>query len=177
MDAPIIATSPTVRLPDPHAPAVETPPSELAELTRQLITLQRQQLAVTKARLDNGDTAVVAILNRVLEAQHEQVGLLKAQQAAADSGARWRSFLARWSNEFPDAGSQSKAVLPLVERAYLTAVQELTEKLQDENFDSDSEFEWAELLDRYGVRLGQLGNVLNQLGPIADAAGSERPTS
>ena len=32
------------------------------------------------------------------------------------------------------------------------------------------EFSLGEFLDRYGMRLAQLGNVLNVLGPLADAA-------
>ena len=62
-----------------------------------------------------------------------------------------------------------------VERAYLALIQELTDKLRDEDTEIGSEFGLGEFLDRYGMRLSQLGSVLSQLGPIADAAASEPP--
>ena len=34
----------------------------------------------------------------------------------------------------------------------------------------DNEFALGEFLDRYGIRLGLLGNILGQLGPLAEAA-------
>jgi len=132
-------------------------------------------------RLAPGDNApsqpqtseVQLLLRQVLEIQKEQLAVLKAQQAANDSQSRWRAFLARWNHEFPGVGSACRTTLPIVERAYLTLLEELTDKLQSEDADIDNEFALSEFLDRYGMKLGQLGSVLSQLGPIADAAKSE----
>ena len=47
----------------------------------------------------------------------------------------------------------------------------MTRRLTDEDAEGiDDEFSLGEFLDRYGMRLAQLGNVLNVLGPLADAA-------
>lgn len=113
-------------------------------------------------------------LRQLLEVQREQLAVLKAQAAAADSIARWRAFLARWQTDFPDIGTACKQVLPVVERAYLTLMQDLTDRLKDDSNDPiDTDFALGEFLDRYGMRLGQLGTVLSQLGPLADAAPAE----
>ena len=140
MDPSIYVSSPSVTLPPSSAEPGPPRPDE-ADLLRQLLDVQREQLA-----------------------------LAKAQVAAQDSGARWRAFLQRWQPDFPGVGQDCKDVLPVVERAYLTLVGELTERLKDEPDALDHEFGVSEFLDKYGVRLGQLGNVLGQLGPLADAA-------
>jgi hypothetical protein len=123
----------------------DTPPSEVPDLLRQLIALQQ-----------------------------EQVSLIKAQQASQDGGAKWRAFLSRWENEFPGIGTSCKAVLPLLERAYLALIRDLTERLQENPDAVGDEFSLSEFLDRYGMRLGQLGNILGQLAPLADAAPPEK---
>jgi hypothetical protein len=110
------------------------------------------------------------LLRQLIALQQEQVNLLKAQQASQDAGARWRSFLSRWEGEFPGIGSACKQTLPLVERAYLTLIRDLTERLADEPDALADDFSLSEFLDRYGMRLGQLGNVLGQLAPLADAS-------
>ena len=117
------------------------PPAETNDLLRQLVDLQREQLVAMR------------------------------QQAASQDGlARWKSFLARWQDEFPDVGGACKQVLPVVERAYLGRIQDLTLKVQESEGDGlDNEFALAEFLDRYGMRLSQLGVVLGQLGTLADA--------
>ena len=96
---------------------------------------------------------------------------LKAQIAGQDNGSKWRSFLARWEEEFPQIGSACKQALPTLERAYLGLVRELTERVNaTEAAELDDEFVLGEFLDRFGIRLGQLGNILSQLAPLADAA-------
>jgi hypothetical protein len=116
------------------------PPTELADLLRQLIAVQQ-----------------------------EQVALLKAQAASQDGTARWRAFLARWESEFPGIGPACKRALPVLERAYLTLVRELTEKLGDDPDTLTDEFVLAEFLDRFGLRLGQMANLIGQLAPLAEA--------
>jgi hypothetical protein len=124
----------------PKGPVNGTSNPEVADLLRQLIDIQKEQLAFQKA------------------------------QAAASEG-RWRAFLARWQTEYPDVGPSCRDILPILERAYLSLVTDLTERLKDEESEGlESEFALAEFLDRYGMRLGQLGTILSQIAPIADAA-------
>ena len=137
MTAPVYVMPPALTV---HGPA-ETPPSEVADLLRQLIALQQ-----------------------------EQVSLLKVQLANQDSTARWRAFLARWEDEFPGVGTACRQVMPAIERAYLTLVREVAEKLAAEPDALADEFSLAEFLDRHGTRLGQMGNLMSQIVPLADAA-------
>jgi hypothetical protein len=117
---------------------------------------------------------VAQLLRQLIGLQTEQVGLLKTQVANQESGARPRSFLARWAEEFPNIGGACKVALPTLERAYLTLVRELTERVnQAEGGELEDEFVLSEFLDRFAPRLGQLGNILSQLGPLADACGDE----
>lgn len=114
---------------------------------------------------------VPELLRQMLELQREQVALLRTQVAAQDNLSRWRAFLSRWSNEFPDIGGACKQVLPAVERAFLVMLQELTDRLTGEDpQDITDEFVLNEFLDRYGIRLGQLATIISQLSPLADAA-------
>lgn len=114
---------------------------------------------------------VADLLRQLLDAQREQVYLLKAQQAAQDSLSRWKAFLSRWAGEFPEVGGACRQVLPTIERAYLTMMKELTDRLRAEEADDlTDEFVLNEFLDRYGIRLAQLGNILSQISPLADAA-------
>lgn len=129
------------------------------------LTVQGQPVARTSELAD--------LLRQLVAAQQEQVNLLKAQAAKEDSQARWRAFLARWGDEFPGIGSTCKELLPTLERAYLSMVRDVTDRLASDPELLTDEFMMAEFLDRYGMRLGQLGNVLSQLSPLADAAPRE----
>jgi hypothetical protein len=120
----------------------------VADLLRQLVALQQEQVSVLKAQ------------------QQAQ----QAQQASQDGNARWRSFLSRWDAEFPGIGGACKQALPMLERAYLGLIRELTDKLAADPDALSDEFLLSEFLDRYGMRLGQLGNLLGQLAPLADAS-------
>ena len=44
----------------------------------------------------------VELLRQILEVQREQLTYQKAAAAAHDAMARWRGFLSRWQQEFPD---------------------------------------------------------------------------
>lgn len=145
MDASIIVAAPPVRLPDPPAPSGVG--SELTDLLRQTLDVQKDQLAI-----------------------------LRTQAANQDGASRWRAFLNRWETDFPGIGVSCKQVLPVVERAYLGLIRELTDKLKDGGGDLDDEFVLNEFLDRYGMRLNQLGTILSQLGTLADAAPAETPS-
>ena len=146
MDASIIVSSPMLRLPDSPS-AVGN--AESADLLRQMIELQREQL-----------------------------GLMRARHAASDDKARWQNFYNRWAGEFPELPGLCKGVLPTVERAFLELLQELSEKLTGEDaVDLASEFAMAEFLDKYGVRLAQLGNILGQVGHLSNVVPPAEPTA
>ncbi|HEV3439821.1 MAG TPA: hypothetical protein VG122_20815 [Gemmata sp.] len=117
---------------------------------------------------------VADLLRQLIGLQQEQVGLIKTQIANQDNSSRWRSFLARWEQEFPSIGAACKQALPLLERAYLGLIQDLTDRVNSsEAAELDDEFVLSEFLDRFGIRLGQLGNILSQLAPLAEAAPAE----
>lgn len=137
---PIFVAPPNLRLPEVPPPHPAT--GETTELLRQLVELQREQIA-----------------------------LARTAATAADHQARWRNFLGRWKDEFPDVGAACKDVLPIIERTYLRIIQELTDRLRgDDPDDLENEYVLAEFLDKYGMRLSQLGTIVGQLSPIADAA-------
>jgi hypothetical protein len=137
---PIIVAAPHLQLPDVPAP---TSPSEIGDLLRHLVDLNR-----------------------------EQVGLLRHLVAVHDGGAaKWKAFLGRWQSEFPDAGADCKAVLPSVERAFLTAVKDVTDRLAETNAeDLENDFALGEFLDRHSNRLSQLAGIINHLTPLSDNA-------
>jgi hypothetical protein len=129
------------------APVPPSPTGEMADLLRQLIDLQRDHLAV-----------------------------VRQQQANQDEREKWKVFYGRFSSEFPDLPASCKAVLPLVERTYLGVMSELTERLSNESeTDLTSEFTLQEILDRYAPRMMQLGNLLGQIGHLANLAPPPEP--
>lgn len=147
MNAPIYVTPPpVVPLPD-SAPAQQQQVGVVPQLLRQLIGLQQ-----------------------------ETVGLLKTQLANQDQSGRWKAFLKRWSDEFPNVGPACKQAAPLLERAYLTLLTELTERVNSADAgEFDNEFALGDFLDRFGVRIGQLSNILGQIAPLADATPNPPP--
>ena len=116
-------------------------------------------------------TEIGDLLRQILDAQREQVALLRALVAAQDASAKWRAFLARWSGDYPELGGACRKVLPDLERAYLGMLRELTERLRTEDpADLSDDFVLNEFLDRYGMRFSQLATVMTQVGPLAEAA-------
>lgn len=113
---------------------------------------------------------VVEILRQLLEVQREQLNYLRASASAHDMGARWRAFLNRWQGEFPDLSETCRKALPILEQCYGKLIAELTEHLSGNGTDAlDNEFALQDFLDRYGMRLGQLGTILNLVAPLAEA--------
>ncbi|HKB06189.1 MAG TPA: hypothetical protein VKD90_28595 [Gemmataceae bacterium] len=111
------------------------------------------------------------LLRELIAVQREQLAYLRAAHDAQNANARWRAFLARWSEEFPGVGDGCLKALPMIERAFLRHLDELTRRLTDEEADNiEDEFSLGEFLDRFGMRLGQLGNLLNVVSPLAEAA-------
>ena len=110
------------------------------------------------------------LLRQLVELQREQLGLFRQQMANQDERAKWKAFHGRFADDFPDLPANCKRVLPAVERAYLSLMNDLTERLGDDPDELNSEFGLTELLDRFGVRLMQLGNILGQVGHLANVA-------
>jgi hypothetical protein len=114
-----------------------------------------------------------SLLRELIDVQREQLAYLRAAHDAQNHAARWQNLLNRWTDEFPHVGDGCIKAFPLIERAFLRLLDDLTRRLTDEDAEAiDDEFSLGEFLDRYGMRLAQLGNVLNVLGPLADAARS-----
>jgi len=112
----------------------------------------------------------VDLLRQILEVQREQLAYQRAAAAAHDMTARWRAFLSRWQQDFPDLGESCKKALPQLERCYGQLLRDLTDKLSDEEHGLDNEFALQEFLDRFGMRLAQLGTILNLVAPLAEAS-------
>jgi hypothetical protein len=115
--------------------------------------------------------AQATLLRELIDVQREQLAYLRAAHENQNTNARWQAFLARHAEEFPGVGRGCVEAFPLIERAFLKLLDDLTRRLTDEDAEAiDDEFSLGEFLDRYGMRLAQLGNVLNVLGPLAEAA-------
>jgi hypothetical protein len=53
-------------------------------------------------------------------------------------------------------------------------ISSLVEELRREGEDAlDNDFALQDFLDRYGMRLGQLGNILNLVAPLAESANQQ----
>jgi hypothetical protein len=111
---------------------------------------------------------VVELLRQMLEVQREQLTYQRTAAAAHDMTARWRAFLSRWNHEFPGLSEACKRTMPMLEKCYGQMINDLTERLSDEDA-LDSDFAVQEFLDRYGMRLAQLGTILNLVAPLAEA--------
>src|SRR5262249_41910946 len=102
--------------------------------------------------------AQVELLREMLDVQKEQ---LKQLRASHDMGGRWRAFLTRWQEEFPDLAVACRKALPAIERAYGKLMADLTDTVCQDGGDAlDTDFALQEFLDRYGMRLAQLGTIL-----------------
>jgi hypothetical protein len=118
--------------------------------------------------------ASVELLAKLVDLQSQQLTLMRASQANQDHLARWRALLGRWQDDFPGMGRRCKAILPPLERAYLELIADLAERLNNEETDGiENEFGLNEFLDRYGVRLSQLGTILGLIGTLADAGATD----
>ncbi len=112
------------------------------------------------------------LLRQLLEVQREQLALQKAAAAAHDANSRWRAFLARWQQDYPELPDACRTALPILERTYGGLISELADHLrQNGNGALDNEFVLGEFLDRYGMRLSQLGTILSLVAFLAEAAG------
>jgi hypothetical protein len=119
---------------------------------------------------------VADLLRQILEVQREQLACLRASAAAHDTTARWRAFLSRWQQELPDLSEGCRKAIPLLERSYGQLIHELTSRLNDDAYDLENEFSLQEFLDRNGMRLAQLGTILNLVAPLGEAGPSTEST-
>jgi hypothetical protein len=111
------------------------------------------------------------LLQQLLEIQREQLVHLRNLAGAHDGVARWRAFLERWQDDFSQLPSACRQIMPILERSYGKLVSELTEHLVQNDGDTlENDFELQEFLDRYGMRLSQLGTILNLVAPFAEVA-------
>jgi hypothetical protein len=126
---------------------------------------------------DTSNADVAELLRQILEVQRDQLNQMRQTAAAQDAMARWRALMARWREEFPDLPEGCRKALPILEKAYGSIVAQMVEELRDHGAEGlDTDFALQEFLDRYGMRLGQLGNILNLVGPLAEA-GSQNESS
>jgi hypothetical protein len=110
------------------------------------------------------------LLRQMLDVQREQLAQMRIFLGAHDGGARWRAFLERWRQDFGDLPQACRQALPILERSYGKLIAELTEQLCQNGSDAlENDFALQEFLDRYGMRLTQLGTILNLVAPFAEA--------
>lgn len=129
-------------------------------------------------RATSADTPeTVELLRQILEVQREQLAQQRAATAAHDMTARWRSFLSRWQQDFPGLAEDCRKALPHLERCYGQMIRDLADKLNEDEQGLDNEFTLQEFLDRYGMRLAQLGTILNLVAPLAEVANSSQGES
>ena len=119
--------------------------------------------------------ALADLLRQILEVQREQLAYQRAAAAAHDMTARWRAYLSRWDDEFPDLSDGCKKAMPHLERVYGQMITDLSEKVNDDDDGLDSDFAVQEFLDKYGMRLAQLGTILNLVAPLAEAGNTGEP--
>jgi hypothetical protein len=120
---------------------------------------------------NDSPSETIDLLRQLLEVQREQLALQKQAAAAHDHGSRWRAYLARWQQDFPELPDACKSAVPILERSYGALIAELAEHLrQNENGSLDNEFVLGEFLDRYGMRLSQLGTILSLVAFLAEAS-------
>jgi hypothetical protein len=118
----------------------------------------------------------VELLRQILEVQREQLAYQKAAAQAHDMTSRWRAFLQRWKDDFPGLSEACRKALPSLERTYGQLIVELTDHINVEEDELANDFALQEFLDRYGMKLAQLGTILNLVGPLADTGTGGEPT-
>jgi hypothetical protein len=125
----------------------------------------------------NSESEMADLLRQLIEIQREQLTHLQAFSAAHDTSSRWRAFLARWRDDFSDLPEACRQSVPILERTYGKLIAELTEHLSENGNDAlDNDFALQDFLDRFGMRLAQLGTILNLVAPLADAGSPSEST-
>src|SRR5262249_3450647 len=78
-------------------------------------------------------TETAEVLRQMLEVQREQLAYQKAAAQAHDTTSRWRAFLSRWKEEFPSLSEACRKALPALERSYGQLIVELTDHLNGDD--------------------------------------------
>lgn len=118
----------------------------------------------------DSSSEVPTLLRQMLEVQREHLNQLRTFLGAHDGGARWRAFLERWRQDFGDLPKACREALPILERSYGKLIAELADQLCQNGSEAlETDFALQEFLDRYGMRLTQLGTILNLVAPFAEA--------
>src|SRR5262245_55594784 len=102
--------------------------------------------AVEPPAVPPSQAETVDLLRQILEVQREQLAYQRAAAAAHDLTTRWRAFLARWQHEFPDLADACRQALPQLERCYGQMIADLTCRLNDEEGSLDNDFGVQEFL-------------------------------
>jgi hypothetical protein len=135
---------------------------------------QAVPLTTTDSTQVQPPSETVELLRQMLDVQRQQLQYLQASLAAHDMASRWRAFLTRWHEQFPHLGDDCKIAVPILERTYGKLISELADHLRDNGDDAlENEFALQEFLDRYGMRIAQLGTILNLVAPLAEAGSQE----
>src|SRR5687767_2036228 len=82
------------------------------------------------------DAQPAELLRIMLDVQREQLGYLRNLAAAQDSCSRWRAFLARWREDFPELGAACRQVMPHLERTYGRLINDLADFLTQSGGDA-----------------------------------------
>lgn len=118
---------------------------------------------------------VTDLLQQILEVQRQQLAHSQAVAAAQDGNGRWKALLGRMCEQFPHLPENCKTIMPVLERAYGSMIVSMVDEVSLQEPDAlDNEFAVQDFLDRYGMRLGQLGGILNLVAPLAEAAPAEQ---
>ncbi len=108
------------------------------------------------------------ILNEMLQVQMQVLDHLQRPEEQPEEPNYTSYLIEKHRPEFNTLPEATRMVLPNLEQAYLRLMQEVVERLQDEDSQPlENEFALGELLDRYGVRLAQLSQLLGTLGQAA----------
>jgi hypothetical protein len=110
------------------------------------------------------------LLRELLEVQREQLALLRAVHSESGNQARWKNFFSRWHEEFGHLPDALRGTLTKVEHAYLRLMDDVTQHLSEDEDSIGDDFSLTEFLDRYAMRAAQLGSLLNMLGQMVEAA-------
>lgn len=111
----------------------------------------------------------VDLLRQLLEAQKETLAAHKAMLAAMDHSVRWRALVNRWRTEFPNLPEVARQALPVLEKSYGALLSNLVEELRDKAEEGlDNEFALQDFLDRYGMRVSQMSQLMNLVSPLAE---------
>ena len=122
-----------------------------------------------------GTSDTAELLRQILEVQKEQLALQKQLMQAHDMASRWRAYMSKWQQDFPELPEACRSALPILERSYGALIADLADHLKQNGADAlDSDFALADFLDRYGMRLSQLGGILSLVAFLAEAAGQSQ---